>query len=757
MASAFELLRRSRTLPLGDRPVAESEQLALAGAAWGKKPRAWRPAETQEEEKEEDDDEAREEGRQGGAMPRELRALAAASFDVFARVSRVRPGPAGVPASELLRASREYREALTTCIFALEDKLERRGGAAADEEMEERGGRGDGEDEEDEFVDLLKVSLAVWHLCELLLLQRGAWNDRWAAYELAQWLQEHYASAAMDRLERESARLAQAELPEQDEAFWPTVWSLAMAGAGGGAWRLLAAHSSYKSLLSREVTSLTGAAMRTSFQRVQRVLQRMPGRSRLSESVVSASDASSDADDWSGWRADCEDLLSTDSYVKSHGELTTLLKILVADEHTLLAHVDSWYELMMARLFLEEPKRVAHRFEFLMANCFQAVRGHDAQMGNFDCIMLAILQYDVQSALQDIIGMGLSWMAAHLTDLLEKSGVVSSDVMPDSECSLRERFLLEYALELSATSGMWQFVAGYCEQCPRFGQLVVVSIIDREPVPTDRKASSLLNYCQGKAVLAKSQRTIAVRRANQLKHQKSYGAALVWLLRACHHNDVDDLCEVVLKECESTGSFAPLNEAVEFLDSSDVHLSLPMTLQWLSRYRELNLVLEDRRHLGNELANSSSSDEENSSLERKYRFVSAEAARRLDELLTADGAPRSLRVRLLEEAERLLEMSPSVFEPHHLYSLMAFISKIDRSFDAREAFGAQSAGSAVKERVEQLALRNLSEALLSEPLRSSGPAPGSADAFRDGVNSSAFVGGHHFVTAGATLTTPMEE
>lgn len=744
MASAFEMLRRSRALPVAARLSGEREQLAAAGAAWGKKAHEWR------------DGSDFEGGGQGGVMPRELRALAAASFDVFSRISRAaRSQPDGVvPTSEILRASREYREALTTCIFALEDTLEPRNGGSVDEEMKESGGSHD--EEEEEFVDLLKVSLAIWHLCELLLLQRGAWNNRWVAYELAQWLQEHYASGTMDRLDRESARLAQAVQPEQDAAFWPTVWSLAMAGGGNSAWSLLALHSNYKSLFSREVTSLTGSSMRASFQQVQRVLQLMPGRSRLSDSAMSMSDADSETDDWKGWRAECEHLLNSDSYIKSHGELTTLLKILVADEDTLRTHVDSWYELMMARLFLEEPKRVAHRFEFLMANCFQAVQGRDAQMGNFDCIMLAILQYDVQSALQDIIGMGLSWMAAHLTDLLEKSGVVASGVMAESECSLRERFLLEYALELSATSGMWQFVVGYSEQCPRFGPLVVVSTIDREPVPTDRKANSLLNYCQGKGLLAKSQHTIAVRRATQLKQQKSYGAALVWLLRAQHLNDVDDLCDIVLEECQATGSFAPLNEAVEFLDGSDVHLSLPLKLQWLARYREFNLVLEDRRHLGEELASSSSSDEENSSLGRKYRFVSAEAAKRLHLLLTGDGVPRSLRVHLLEEAERLLEMPPSVFEPHHLYSLMAFMSEIDRSFDRSEAFAAQSAGSAVKERVEQLALRNLSEALLSLPQRSSGPAPGSADAFRDGVNSSAFVGGHHFVTAGATLAIPME-
>lgn len=739
-ASAFDLLRSTRRLPVPES-LSGRAQLAAAGAAWGCEPRRWRDASTGNVVGE------------GGDMPRELRTLVAASFSVYARVARL---PRDAAPAELVRASREYREALKTCIFSLEDRLEQ-GIGSRDEEMKDGETAESDAKEEEVFVDLLKVALALWHLCELLLLQRGAWNDRWLAYDLAQWLQEHYASASMDRLEAESKRLragSSTKSPEQDAAFWPTIWSMAMAGCGADAWTLLAAHSSYRSLFSREVTSLTGSSLRGSIEQVQRVLQLMPGRSRQSDVVM----GTEDGDDWKSWHAECEHLLNTDGYVKATPELTTLLRILLADQDALQRHAGSWYELMMARLFLEEPKRIAHRFEFLMANCYQAIEGAGARMGNFDCIILAVLQYDVQSALQDVTAMGFSWMAAHLGDLLDKGGVIARDVQEETGCSLRERFAIDYALELGATSGMWQFVVGYCEQCPRYGSLVIVETIDREPISTDLKANRLIGYCQGKRLLAKTQRVIAVRRAEQFKASKSYGAALVWLLRAQQFDNVDELCDQILEECRAGHSFTPLNEAVEFLDSSEPRITHPVKLDWLVRYREFNLVLDDRRFLEQELSNydaaSSASNVKDSqeTLELKYRFVSAEAAKRLHALLVDGAAPRTLRVHLLEEAEHLLEMAPTVFEAQHLHALLAYFGEIERSFDHDE-FSANPSNIQLKSRVEQLALRNLSDAILQDPLRSGNASSPFAALPRSTTDSNAI---HELVLASAASLAAME-
>ncbi|KAG7399761.1 Nucleoporin nup85 [Phytophthora boehmeriae] len=694
-SDAIEILLATRQLPVvekelvfGRRSTDAAASRSTAGAAWGKSARKWVAASSSSSV-----------GREyGDAMPRELRTLVAASLDVFLRLQHQQNQ---LGAFGIARASREYREALKTCVFALEDRLEQQ--TETQDAVKE---------EEDKFLDLLKVSLAIWHLCELLFLRGGArGSDRSLAYELALWLQEHYASSLLERVEAESSRMKQEENPEQDQTFWTTIQSLVMAGNGVSAWSLLATHSSYKSLFSRDSTSLTGASMKQSFQAVQRLLQTMPGRVENASAGMEVDGVT----EWKDWHDACQYLLNSDSYVKSNDGLTKLLEIMVAKEDTLKEHADSWYELMMARLFLEEPKTIAHRFEFLMANCFRAYNNDEASMGNFDCIIMAILQYDVQTALQDIIELGFSWMAAHLADLLQKSNVITTDkLLPLVDCTLQERFLLQYAMEIGASSGMWQFAMRYYEYCPKFGAISIQSALEREPVPTDYKAERLLDYCQGKKWLAETQQHITHQRAQDCKEQKTYAAALHWMLRGNHLEEVDVLCDLILHECSNTNSLTPLHEAVQFMETHP-EFARPQKLAWLIRFREFHLVLDDRETLRRRLSAgcSQSNTDERGGVESKLRFVSMEAAKRLGWLFSSTEAPKALRSEILQQAERLLVESPSVFASQHLYSLMAYLQQLDRSFDRQQFYEAGS-NKQLKERIESLISRNLAEAILQE-------------------------------------------
>jgi nuclear pore complex protein Nup85 len=717
-AGAFEILRATRELPVvekelvfGRRSTDAAAARSTAGAAWGKSARKWVAVSSSASARE-----------FGDAMPRELRALVAASFDVFARAQTQPLGAVGVA-----RASREYREALKTCVFALEDRLD-----------------GDA-NEEGEFLDLLKVSLALWHLCELLLLRGGArGGDRTLAYDLALWLQEHYCSVLLERTQEESERLKKQQKPEQDSAFWATIQSLVMAGSGASAATLLAAHSSYKSLFSRDAGSLTGASMKAAFQAVQRLLLSMPGR---------AGAGASDAAEWKTWNDSCQYLLNTDGYVKSNAGLTKLLEIMMAKEDALKRHAASWYELMMARLFLDEPKTIAHRFEFLMANCFRVYHPEEDKMGNFDCIILAIMQYDIQSALQDITALGFSWMAAHLTDLLQKSNVIVADEpVPQADCTLRERFLLQYAMEIGASSGMWQFAVRYYEYCPKFGAIAIRCALEREPLQTDYKTERLLAYCHGKRLLTPTHRHVTLQRAQECKAEKEYASAFQWMLRGNHLDQVDALCDEVLQECHDANSLTALHEAVQFMEAHP-ELARPQKLAWLVRYREFHLVLDDCESLRKQLrtGDSLSTKEERERVEAKLRFVSMEAAKRLDWLFSSPEAPKVLRSEVLRQAERLLKESPTVFASRHLYSLMAYLQQLDRSFDRRQFYESGS-NKQLKERIESLISRNLAEAMLHEAT-----ASGCGAASGAGLQSNpALVAQQTYLLADASFT-PMEE
>ncbi|KAL7694679.1 putative nucleoporin [Plasmopara halstedii] len=687
-SSAFEILRSTRQLPVVEKELLFNKHAtdaaafrSTAGAAWGKSARKWVAASTPE---------FRE---FGDAMPRELRTLVATSFDIFTRTQQ----ESQQGALDIVHTSREYREGLKTCIFALEDRLE-----AKKEDFEMN------IEEERAFLDLLKVSLAIWHLCELLLLRGGARGaDKTLAYELALWVQEHYCSTLLEKVLSESERLKKEEKPEQDADFWSTIKSLVMAGDGESAWSLLSSHSSYKSLVARDALSLTQTSTTTVFQEVQKLLVTMPGRIGRMETFEPA--------EWKYWNDACHYLLNTNGYIKSNVEFKTLLEILIAKEDVLTSHANTWYELMMARLFLNEPKTIAHRFEFLMANCFRAYHSDTTSMGNFDCIILAIMKYDIESALQDLISLGFSWMTAHLTDLLQRRNVILADeVVPEASCTLRERFLLHYAMEIGASSGMWQFAVRYYEYCPQFGASAIRSALAREPLQTDYKTERLLAYCHGKKFLAETQNLISRQRAEECKLKKTYASAMYWMLRGNLLDDVDALCDDVLQECSNSNSLTPLHEAVQFMESH-TDLVRPQKLVWVVKYREFQLVLDDLEALRQQLeTNEVSNDKEKRvALKDKLRFVSIEAAKRLNWLFNSNEAPKTLCSQLLQHTERLLKESPNVFQSRHLYSLLDYLQRLDRSFD-RQQFYNSSSNTQLKERIETLISRNLAEAMLQE-------------------------------------------
>ncbi|CAH0485249.1 unnamed protein product [Peronospora farinosa] len=690
---AFEILCATQQLPVVEKELVFSKQSSqkaaahsTAGAAWGKSARKWTTISSSAREF-------------GDVMPRELRTLVATSFDVF---TCTQTQEFNAIVGDAVRVSHEYRDALKTCIFTLEDRLEMQNEEEEEDEAVE---------DDKELLDLMNVSLAIWHLCELFLLRQGARGaDRMLAYDLARWIQEHYCSELLEKLERESTRLKKEPKPEQETAFWTTIQSLVMTGNGPSAWSLLASHSSYKSLFSRDTMSMTGASTKAVFQAVQKLLLTMPGRMNVGVDQDGP-------EEWKNWNNACQCLLNTEGYIKANDGLKTLLQIMVAEEDVLKNHATTWYELMMARLFLDEPKTIANRYQFLMTNCFEAYNDDETRMGNFDCIILAIMKSDIQSALQDIIALGLSWMAAHLADLLQKSNVIVADeVVPQAECSLLERFLLEYAMEIGASSGMWQFAVRYYEYCPRFGAIAIRSALEREPLQTDCKTERLLAYCHGKQLLAHTFRHITIQRAQECKAKKAYASALQWLLRSNCLDDVDALCDEILNECNDKDSLTPLHEAVQFLEAHP-ELARPHKLAWLVRYREFRLVLDDRESLQALLRSvgslMSDSKKEQASLERKLRFVSMEAAKWLGWLVSSTEAPKVLRSEVLEQAKRLLEESPTTFESRHLYSLMEYLQQLDRSFDRQEFYELDS-NKQLKKGVESLISRNLAEAMLQE-------------------------------------------
>nr|CCA16890.1 nucleoporin NUP85like protein putative [Albugo laibachii Nc14] len=602
-------------------------------------------------------------------MHKNLRKLAVECGDIFSRLRDCNQSTGSSKATpHHTQLSRAYRAALTRCIDAYESKA----GFPC---------RDDGED----LTDYLKVTLAIWHLCEIIFLQSASKqrNDPGIAYQVAHWLQTHYIADTKQKLAEKRLHYLKSHgfgaiQSENDPEFWKTVFGYLMLGQGHQAWELLARHSSYQSAQMRKNALSSDAGTLYTFDCIHGLLESIPVTSFQHDSGVDSIDC------WNTWHTACLELYHTDSWIQNDKNLLTMLQIMLGNDTSVKLHAETWYEFMLARLCFQEPKHIANRLEFLMSNCIDQFHH---KMTQFDHIIVAILQSDVGTALERIGALGIHFFSAHLTDFLTESNVITDQNLGEPvDCSLREYFILNYAMELSVIQGMWQLAARYFETCGRYGVFAIQSLIHFEPVDSERKVQKLMLLVGEPSTDSRVQtiqnewrKTLGQRRAQVCFESKHYGSAVYWMLTSEQYDSLDAYCEKLLDECENSNSMTPLLRALEFLHPQ-TKFQKTRKLEWLIGYRDFYLILQDVDALRQQMQDTIHAADLNANL----RVVLAHAATQIHKLLHSTADVKRLRVPLLIKVDNLLESGQLHFTSQQIFALMKYLDELEWSFVGTE-------------------------------------------------------------------------
>lgn len=70
------------------------------------------------------------------------------------------------------------------------------------------------------------------------------------------------------------------------------------------------------------------------------------------------------------------------------------------------------------------------------------------------------------------------WLATHLTDLLDKVGVLE-EKLEERERTLRDHFSLEYAEHLGSDKGLWRIACAYLGTCGEEGRRRIAVLLER--------------------------------------------------------------------------------------------------------------------------------------------------------------------------------------------------------------------------------------------------------------------------------------
>lgn len=555
------------------------------------------------------------------------RKLCFTSFDIFADLHKCVVGSNEVVSNvyaQVLHSSKMYREGLKVYISELDN---------------------------DDTVDIAKAALAVWHLTEILVLETRHFVDR----KLTSWIQEHYCLQKINEMENYILDL-DGSGDNNDDAYWRIVYGLLVCGQRELVKKLFSMNKKYASSLYLDT-----------YEEIMVLLNGMP-----------VADDEERFMEFGSWRDACYQALHTNVQIRGDERLKTMVMILCGDADVLLKYTDYWYEYMAAILLFSPPNSISDRFEVLMAKCLQA---HNTDITPFDCIIVALMEFDVSSAVCDSSIFGLPWFNAHLTDLVTLAGHVSNDKLPDIHCSLREYYVMEFVIDVHGMDGMWQLMPEYLSTCKAYGLRLLENLLEREQPSSDIKAQKLIAICN-RFHFVQLVNSIQLVRAMEWKQQKCFGACIYWLLQAKDVQRATALCNQLMDECVETGNREGLHAVVESLGESQTIVSSASTT-FLRLYRDLLLVLEDCAYYQTNL--STIPKHELSEAKQDYRRVQVLAAKWIVNLFDSS-VPAKFWKSLFEKLLPLLNVQPSLFRCNQLYKLVQRIQSIEISYQRDHLF-----------------------------------------------------------------------
>ncbi|RHY53924.1 hypothetical protein DYB34_011489 [Aphanomyces astaci] len=389
-------------------------------------------------------------------------------------------------------------------------------------------------DSGNDLSDVVKASVALLHLCEILYFSTAS---TLLPYAFGAWVQEHYGSLELEELDDAFLQLqshVSLDTSDDDATYWPTIIQLVISGHGRKAWELLSRTTS--TLHSKYAPSLAS---------LRHLLVHMP---------TTASDASFN---WTAWNDAILHLLQNDPLALSDAHIRLLLELL-SGQH-LDQHARSWHQQVVAKCLFEDPKahlsapttgrRIVQRLE----------AAFPSTLPPFEQIVLLLLQYDLTSALEHIHGLSAAsfpWFLAHLADLLIRQG----------ELAPTETFVLAFVRS----------------------SLVAIE--------SDFAANKLLDICSTYH-LPQAAAAIASDRGRAWEAKQNVAIALTWYLRANNMDAINSLCDAIVKQdivVHTTCSNPQLDAAAAILAEAP---TLSQTVDFVVKYHNVTLVLRDLAHL----------------------------------------------------------------------------------------------------------------------------------------------------------------
>merc|ERR1712038_2015173 len=154
--------------------------------------------------------------------------------------------------------------------------------------------------------------------------------------------------------------------------------------------------------------------------------------------------------------------------------------------------------------------------------------------------------------------------------------------------ALREFLLLDYAACLMSHQSLWQVGVIYLDHCPVQGRHRLELLLERMPIPTQKKAEKIIAVASERGMTSVVSSTCRVMGIKALK-QDRIGTAMAWGLKSQDVKFTTFLSDQLLKRYCDVGAFS----SEDLLDHLGSCMVVSERLTFLAKYREFHRLINN--------------------------------------------------------------------------------------------------------------------------------------------------------------------
>nr|XP_002128240.1 nuclear pore complex protein Nup85-like isoform X2 [Ciona intestinalis] len=460
--------------------------------------------------------------------------------------------------AQLLKFSRNYRSIIRSCLLELQTSSE---DIDADVAIHK-----------ESQMQLYSIMDLVWSLCEIIFIENLPGGV--ILLRMVEWCKWNFP--LVDDLVR-SCMSSRDNLPYQHPEYWNAVTALVLQGRLTEARDLLKLHPEFQ------------VQVYDSYSCMDELLRKMPVFSYHQGQSISEFEIK-----WQHWQAECVKRLK-DGDFDTKPELKTICRILTGDNEVLteVSHLcGNWYQMLVTYLLYNNPTTKVYDLYYHSQVCIQMCNSH-SEWGALDNILLAVCAFDIDRVIRECCEhLSNWWLPAHLSDLLNASGLVPADAEKNQvEIELQEILIVRFAESLMSLESYWNVVAGYLANCGPLSQQYLALFVQRITLTSEKKASKVLRLCE-KHNLNDEAQSICRQLCRQALREKRHGDALSWCIKLKDSSLAMYIADEMLSIYAKTGVF-PNIDLIDYLGSS---VLVSERLTFLGKYRDFHKLHANKEY-----------------------------------------------------------------------------------------------------------------------------------------------------------------